>query len=73
MSNNRLERPQGDRLKETLNARETMQLLRISRATLRVMLASGELRGFERGKVIRVDRRSVEELLRGRAASAPSL
>ena len=56
-------------MNETLNARETMQLLRISRDTLRAMLASGELRGFERGKVIRIDRRSVEELLRGRAVS----
>ena len=55
-------------MKETLNARETMELLRISRETLRAMLASGELRGFERGKVVRVDRRSVEKLL-GRVAS----
>lgn len=54
----------------TLNAKETMQLLRISRETLRAMLASGELRGFERGKIIRVERRSVEELLRGRAPFA---
>jgi excisionase family DNA binding protein len=50
-----------------MNAKETMRLLRISRDTLRAMLASGDLRGFERGKVIRIDRRSVEELLRGRA------
>jgi len=50
-----------------------MQMLRISRETLRAMLASGELRGFERGKVIRVDRRSVEELLRGRAVSVPAV
>lgn len=50
-------------MSETLNATETMTLLRISRATLRAMLAAGELRGFERGKVIRVDRRSVEALL----------
>ena len=56
---------------ETLNATETMKVLRISRDTLRAMLASGELRGFERGKVIRIDRRSVEELLRGRAQASP--
>ncbi len=55
-------------MSETLNASETMKLLRISRETLRAMLASGELRGFERGKVIRIDRRSVEALL-GRAGA----
>jgi excisionase family DNA binding protein len=60
-------------VKETLNARETMRLLRISRDTLRALLSSGKLRGFERGKVIRIDRRSVEELLRGRAVSAPAV
>ena len=60
-------------MKETLNAKETMQLLRISRETLREMLASGQLRGFERGKVIRIDRRSVDKLLRGRTVSAPAV
>ena len=49
--------------KPMLNARETMMLLRISRGTLRAMLASGELHGFERGKVIRVSRQSIEDLL----------
>lgn len=48
---------------QILNASETMKLLRISRETLAAMLASGELRGFVRGKVIRVSRESVEELL----------
>lgn len=57
---------------ETMNATETMKLLRISRETLRQMLSSGELRGFARGKVIRIDRRSVEELLRGRVLTAPA-
>ena len=46
-----------------LNARETMRLLRISRGTLRAMLASGELHGFERGKVIRISRQSIADLL----------
>ena len=46
-----------------LNACETMRLLRISRETLGAMLASGELHGFERGKVIRVSRQSIERLL----------
>ncbi len=49
--------------KPMLNARETMRLLRISRETLGAMLASGELCGFERGKVIRVSRQSIERLL----------
>lgn len=59
----------------TLNASETMRLLRITRTTLADLLASGELRGFVRGKVIRVSRQSVEELLgdrrrRGSGAAA---
>ena len=54
---------------ETLNARETMEILRISRETLAALLESGELQGFQKGKVIRVSRRSVEELL-GRTAPA---
>ena len=47
----------------TLNAAETMRWLRITRETLAAMLASGELRGFRRGRIIRVSRQSVEELL----------
>jgi excisionase family DNA binding protein len=50
-----------------LNAAEVMRMLRVSRDTVRAMLASGELRGFARGKVIRIDKRSVEELLAGAA------
>jgi excisionase family DNA binding protein len=56
----------------TMNAREVMQLLRITPATLKALLASGRLRGFQQGKVIRIDRRSVEELLRGRETSVPA-
>ena len=51
---------------EVLNGVQTMKLLRITRTTLAAMLASGQLRGFVRGKVIRVSRQSVEELLGGR-------
>lgn len=58
-------------MKETLNAKETMELLRISRKTLGAMLDSRILRGFERGKVIRVDRRSVEELLGRKVEQEP--
>ncbi len=58
--------------KETLNAKETMRFLRISRKTLRDMLARGELAGFKRGRIVRVDPRSVDELLRGRAQAAPA-
>ncbi len=50
-------------MKSTLNCAEVMRLLRISRSTVREMLACGELRGFERGKIIRIDRRSVDRLL----------
>ena len=48
---------------KTLNARETMRLLRVSRETLAALLESGKLAGFVRGKVIRVSRRSIEQLL----------
>jgi len=48
---------------ETMNCVEVMRALRVSRATLRAMLGRGDLRGFQRGHVIRIDRRSVEELL----------
>ncbi len=53
----------------TLNAAETMRMLRITRSTLAAMLADGELRGFIKGKVIRIDRRSVEQLLNGCTAT----
>ena len=49
----------------TLNASETMKVLRITRSTLSRMLAAGDLRGFIRGNVIRIDCCSVEQLLSG--------
>ena len=49
----------------TLNCLEVMRALRVSRQTVRDMLAAGELRGFRRGKVFRVTRLSVEQLLDG--------
>ena len=54
----------------TLNATETLRWLRITRETRAAMLAFGELRGFQRGKIIRVSRQSVEELLRLHRESA---
>jgi hypothetical protein len=62
----------GDRVTETLNASETMRLLRIGRETLAAMLDSGELTGFVKGKVIRIDRRSVERLLGRSRAQEPA-
>jgi len=62
----------GDRVTETLNASETMRLLRISRETLGALLDSGELKGFVKGKVIRIDRRSVEKLLGRPRAHEPA-
>jgi len=59
---------EGGRVKQALNARETMEILRISRETLAALLESGELQGFVKGKLIRIDRGSVEKLL-GRVAS----
>ncbi len=50
-------------MRTTLNCREVMRLLRVTRATVRAMLGRGDLRGFQRGKVIRIDPRSVERLL----------
>ena len=52
-------------VRQMMNARETMLALRISRATVRAMLAAGRLRGFRQGKVIRISRQSVEDLLGG--------
>ncbi len=57
---------------ETLNCAEVMRLLRVSRDTVVQMLENRELRGFRRGKVIRVDRRSLDRLLgRDEEASRP--
>jgi excisionase family DNA binding protein len=47
----------------TLNCAEVMRLLRVSRNTVIEMLERRELGGFKRGKVIRIDGRSVERLL----------
>ena len=52
---------------KALNCREVMTILRCSRSTVRDMLQTGELTGFQRGKLIRIDRASVERLLTGGA------
>ena len=52
-------------METTLNCREVMKILRVSRSTIREMIAHGELAGFQRGKLIRIDPRSVEQLLAG--------
>lgn len=53
-----------------LTVREASRVLRISPPTVRRLLTKGELRGFRVGKVIRLERGSVERLL-GRAAEIP--
>jgi excisionase family DNA binding protein len=47
----------------TMNCAEVMRTLRLSRETVKEMLDRGELRGFRRGNVIRIARRSVDRLL----------
>jgi len=56
----------------TMNCAEVMRMLRLSRDTVKEMLDRGELRGFRRGNVIRIERRSVERLLRGGGAEETS-
>lgn len=59
-------------MQATLNCLEVMRKLRVSRRTVRDMLAAGELRGFRRGKVFRVTRDSVERLLDGPPQHRPA-
>ena len=50
-------------VEQTLTCREVMSWLRCSRKTVHEMLEQKELHGFKRGRLIRVSRKSVEELL----------
>lgn len=52
-------------MRKVLNCAQTMAALHVSRATVRDMLAKGELQGFRRGKIVRVTAESVERLLNG--------
>lgn len=47
----------------TINATEAMRILRVSMPTIRALLRDGTLKGFKRGKIIRISKHSVEELL----------
>lgn len=48
---------------EFMNCAEAMRLLRLSRETIVQMLRTGELRGFVRGRAVRIQRTSVDELI----------
>lgn len=52
-------------MSQTMNCAEVMRALRVSRKTVKRMLATGELVGFSRDHLIRVTSYSVQRLLSG--------
>lgn len=59
-------------MSDAMNAAEVMRMLRIGRTTLGRLIEDGTLRGFKRGKVVRVARASVERLLMDRRDTSPA-
>lgn len=55
-------------MKDVMNAIEVARRLRVGRQTVLRMIERGELKGFKRGRLIRVTFASVEGLLAGQAA-----
>jgi len=58
-------------VKDVLSAIEVARRLRVGRKTVLAMIERGELKGFKRGRLIRVTAASVQRLLDGQAAEAP--
>lgn len=57
---------------ELLTVREVAERLRTSRPTVRSMLREGLLEGFQRHRVVRISRESVERLIRAGVGTAPA-
>ncbi len=52
-------------MQEAMTLVDVMKVLRVSRVTVHKMLARGDLKGFQRGHIVRINRRSVDHLLAG--------
>ncbi len=58
-------------MKDVLSLAEVCRALRVGRRTAATMLARGELKGFRRGRIVRISRASVQRLLDGKGSEAP--
>ena len=52
-------------MQDAMTLVDVMKVLRVSRLTVRELLARGDLKGFQRGHIVRINRHSVDHLLAG--------